>query len=182
MNDIIVLCGLRGSGKTTLGRLLSIRLGRPFVDLDERVRTRLGQPDIAAAFRSAGEPAFRTAECAELQRVLTDAAAGAPCVLALGGGTPTHAPSRELLQAAASAGTARIVLLEAAPAVLGARVSAAPLDRPLLAGASFAEEARILSERRLPLYRQLAAATVRTDQPAEQALDALVAASATTAR
>lgn len=170
---ILVLFGLRGSGKTTLGRLLSMRLGCPFIDLDERVRLRLGGANLASAFRAAGEPAFRAAECAELDAVLQSETGRA--VLALGGGTPTHAPSRDVLTAAQHDKRVRLVLLEAAPAVLGARVSAAPGDRPLLAGATFVEEANVLSERRLPTYRALAEHTVRTDQPTAQALAELEA-------
>lgn len=98
------------------------------------------------------------------------AGTAAPAVLALGGGTPTHAASRCLLEAARVHGRVRIILLDAEPAVLGARVTAAPGDRPLLVGASFPEEAAILSERRLPLYRTLAERTVRTDRPTAETL------------
>ncbi len=174
MQPIIVLLGLRGSGKTTLGRVLSLRLGCPFTDLDERVRARLGLPDLASAFRHLGEPAFREAERAELEAYLANASG--PAVLALGGGTPTFAASRELLESARNQGRVKLVLLDAAPAVLGARVAATPGDRPLLVGASYSEEAQILSERRVPLYRELAQCAVRTDQDTERALEEIAAA------
>lgn len=174
MTPIIVLFGLRGSGKSTLGRVLAVRLGCHFTDLDDRVRSRLGAATIAEAFRGAGEPAFREAEFAELKAYL--AGTRGPAVLALGGGTPTHAASRALLEQARAEGRARLVLLDAAPAVLGARVSAAPGDRPLLVGASFLEEAAILHERRMPIYRALADAMVRTDGPTPDVAEALVTA------
>jgi shikimate kinase len=177
MEPIIILCGLRGSGKSTLGRLLAVRLGCSFVDLDDRVRAALHAPHIATAFRQAGEAAFRAAECKALAETLGELGrGGSRAVLALGGGTPTHAASRELLEAARERGEARVILLDAAPAVLGARVAASPGDRPLLAGTNFAEEAKLLSERRLPAYRKLSHAVVRTDVPTDEALRCLESA------
>ena len=62
------------------------------------------------------------------------------------------------------------MLLEAPPAVLGARLSVAPGDRPLLMGADFAEEATLLAARRMPAYRALAQATVMTARPTAETL------------
>jgi len=171
----IVLIGLRGSGKTTLGTLLAARLGSRFIDLDNRTIARSGHPSVSAMFRAVGEPAFRAAECAALQDVLaTDARHGA--VIALGGGTPTAPGARALLETARANGSIRIVLLEAPPAVLGARLSVAPGDRPLLMGTNFTEEAALLGERRLPAYRALADSTVTTGGTTAESLDALAAA------
>lgn len=170
-----VIIGLRGSGKTTLGRLLAARRGVPFIDLDDRTIADSGHPSVSAMFRVAGEPAFREAERAALAAVLAhEASDGA--VIALGGGTPTAPGARALLEAARAAGAIRIVLLEAPPEVLGARLSVAPGDRPLLMGADFADEARLLGERRLPGYRALADATVTTGGDAAHSLDALIRA------
>ena len=171
----IVLIGLRGSGKTTLGTLLAARLGTRFIDLDHRTIARSGHPSVSEMFRAVGESAFRTAECAALQDVLaTDARHGA--VIALGGGTPTAPGARALLEAARANGSIRIVLLEAPPAVLGARLSVAPGDRPLLMGTNFTEEAALLGERRLPAYRALADSTVTTGGTTAESLEALAAA------
>jgi len=52
-----VLIGLRGSGKTTLGRLLAARRSVPFIDLDDRTVAGSGHASVSAFFRSAGEPA-----------------------------------------------------------------------------------------------------------------------------
>ena len=57
-----VLIGLRGSGKTTLGRLLAARRAVPFVDLDDRTVASAGLASVSAMFRAVGEPAFRLAE------------------------------------------------------------------------------------------------------------------------
>ena len=164
-----VLIGLRGSGKTTLGRLLAARREVPFVDLDDRTIAAAGHASVSAMFRAVGEPAFRQAERAALESALAgDAAAGS--VIALGGGTPTAPGAREMLAAARDAGWIRIVLLEAPPTVLGARLSVAPGDRPLLIGADFAEEATLLAGRRMPAYRALAQATVTTARPTADSL------------
>jgi len=158
-----VLIGLRGSGKTTLGRLLAARRSVPFIDLDDRTVAGSGHASVSAFFRSAGEPAFRAAESLALQAVL---AAPGGAVIALGGGTPT---------APGAAGRVRVVLLEAPPAVLGARLAAAPGDRPLLMGTDFAQEAALLGERRLPLYRSIADAVVTTAGDAEASVAAIEA-------
>lgn len=168
-----VLIGLRGSGKTTLGRLLAARACVPFIDLDDRTIAESGHASVSAMFRAAGEPAFRAAEARALAEVLADPAlAGA--IVALGGGTPTAPGARELLERLRSEGRIRIVLLDAAPAVLGARLAVAPGDRPLLLGANFAEEAALLAERRMPSYRALADATVSTEGDTAATLERLV--------
>ncbi|MEY4942338.1 MAG: Shikimate kinase, partial [Planctomycetota bacterium] len=94
-------------------------------------------------------------------------------VIALGGGTPTAPSARALLASARAAGTIRIILLEAPAETLGARLTNNPGDRPLLAGASFAEEALLLSEARLPMYRTLADAVVSTGGHAEASVEML---------
>jgi shikimate kinase len=167
-----VLIGLRGSGKTTLGRLLAARRSVAFVDLDDRTVASSGHPSVSAMFRALGEPAFREAERAALEHALAhEAPAGS--VIALGGGTPTAPGARELLGRARAEGRVRVVLLEAPPAVLGARLAIAPGDRPLLMGANFAEEAALLADRRMPLYRTLADAVVSTSAGTAESLAAL---------
>ena len=164
-----VLIGLRGSGKSTLGRLLAARKQVAFVDLDDRTVASSGLPSVSAMFRTLGEPAFRAAECAALSHALAhDVPLGA--VIALGGGTPLAPGARELLERARALGTVRIVLLDAPPKVLGARLAVAPGDRPLLVGADFAEEAALLAERRMPIYRALADATVTTAASTHESL------------
>ena len=73
-----VLIGLRGSGKTTLGRLLAARRKVAFVDLDDRTVSASGHPSVSAMFRAEGEPAFRAAERAELAHALAHDAAEQP--------------------------------------------------------------------------------------------------------
>ena len=85
MDKNIVLIGMMGSGKTTVGKLLAQRLRRPFVDTDARIEEREGRsiPDI---FEWDGEEAFRALE-RELARELS---ARSGLIIACGGGLPTQ--------------------------------------------------------------------------------------------
>ena len=77
----IVLVGMPGCGKSTLGEDLAVRLGRPFLDLDHRASELAGKP-IPQIFKEDGEPAFRALE----SRVAREAGRGRGQVLATGGG------------------------------------------------------------------------------------------------
>src|SRR5258706_16117400 len=87
----IILLGFMGSGKTTIGRLLAERLGRAFVDLDDRIESAAGKT-IAEIFASDGEAAFRQLETECLSRILTEERE--PLVIGLGGGTFVHERNR----------------------------------------------------------------------------------------
>jgi shikimate kinase/3-dehydroquinate synthase len=90
----LFLSGPMGSGKSTVGRLLAERLGRPFVDLDRGIEARAGA-STAEIFRTLGEPAFRAIErevASEIARAET------PLVCALGGGTVVDDETRALLR------------------------------------------------------------------------------------
>jgi len=76
----IVLVGLMGSGKTSIGRRLAVRLGLPFRDADTEIEAAAGQT-IAEIFARFGEPAFRDGE----RRVIARLLAGPRIVLATGG-------------------------------------------------------------------------------------------------
>src|SRR6202163_4929217 len=77
----VVLVGMMGAGKSTIGRRLSARLRLPFLDADTEIETAAGMsvPDI---FETHGEPQFRDGEARVIARLLD----GAPTVLATGGG------------------------------------------------------------------------------------------------
>src|SRR5437588_9342018 len=81
MKRHVVLVGLPGSGKTTIGRLAAERLHAGFVDIDAIVERREGRP-IALIFAEKGEAAFREMERKEMEAAL----AGEPAVIAPGGG------------------------------------------------------------------------------------------------
>ncbi|MEL7060041.1 MAG: shikimate kinase [Acidobacteriota bacterium] len=88
----LFLWGFMGSGKSTVGRLLAERLGRPFIDLDARIEARLGRI-IADVFAADGEDAFRAHELESLR----DLSAVPASVVAAGGGAPVLEDSRQTM-------------------------------------------------------------------------------------
>jgi len=140
----IVLIGMRGAGKTTVGRELARRLACPFTDVDELVAELAGRPADELLARE-GEPAFREFEARALRL-----AAGRPGgVVATGGGAVLHAEAfAELAQGAL------VAWLDAPLAVLAERGQQRP--RPPLTDRPLREELALLLERRAPLYRAAA--------------------------
>lgn len=90
-NKIILLVGLMGSGKTSVGKRLAKKLGLPFVDGDQEIEKAAGLPlvDVLKCF---GEEEYRAGEARVMKRLLQ----GEPCVLASGGGSFVPAQVREL--------------------------------------------------------------------------------------
>jgi shikimate kinase len=166
---VIVLVGFMGAGKTTVGHLLSTRLGVPFVDSDLVIEQRSGLP-VRQIFAEDGEPAFRALE----HEVIVGLLDGPDLVLAVGGGAAEHPVTRALLArgddpadlAAPGGGprpprrlaTAQVVYLEVGYDQAMARVGGDP-GRPLLARPDLAAT----YQRRLPLYAGIATLTVATD-------------------
>lgn len=164
---MIILIGLRGSGKTTIGRALAARLNIPFRDLDDATVRVLGASSVSEAWRAQGEKAFREAEKTALAAALS-APAG---VLALGGGTPTAPGASELIRAAQNAGV-RVVYLRGAAAVLRTRLEGKTGDRPSLTGADPLAEIDAVLAKRDPLYLELADMVIDTnDRTHEEVLD-----------
>ena len=138
----IALVGMRGAGKTTLGRALAQRIDSRFLDADQQFETRHGP--IPKFVEARGWSAFRTAERA----VVTDCLARG-VVVATGGGCVEDPAVRRLLTERAF-----VVSLEAPVEVLAARV--ADGSRPSLTGAPVTEEVAEVLERRRPLYEAIA--------------------------
>ena len=165
----IVLIGLRGSGKSTLGARLAESLGRGFVDLDDVTAEVLGFDRAGAAIEARGMDAFRSAELVALEQELNIPER----VIALGGGTPTAAGCSELL----SGDRCRVIYLKARAAALRERLAVADnADRPSLTGGDVLEEIGAVYELRDPLYMELAESVVHTDGVGEDSvLAALIA-------
>lgn len=163
----LVLIGLRGSGKTTAGRLTAQRLNIVFADLDALVLREMGCASVEQAWREQGERAFRAAEAACLARALTHKRDD---VLALGGGTPMIDAARHTLQAAVVAGVVvGPVYLHAPPEALAQRLMADPGDRPSLSDANLSdadlpEEVRGIYEKRDGVYQALAQEVVEVGE------------------
>jgi shikimate kinase len=157
----IALIGLPGAGKTSVGRALAARLGRPFVDLDEAVSQRLGAAP-AEAFARLGEAAFRDAEEAALAEALAPRDGEPDPVVATGGGAVLREANRRAL-----AKSAFVVWLELTPEAAAARLTASPegfRSRPILAGDGAARMRELWEVRRV-LYE--AAADARVDASAD---------------
>ena len=161
----LVLVGLMGAGKTTVGRRCAERLGRSFVDLDELIMTHAAMP-IEDLFRERGEERFREME----REVVVDVCASPlPLVIACGGGTVVDADNRRRLR---DCGT--VVWLRAPTAVLAARVGN-DTSRPLLAGNPAGALER-LAAARADAYKAAADAVVDTDdRDVDEVSDAVLA-------
>lgn len=92
----IILCGYMGSGKTTIGKVLSNLLAMDFVDLDELISTTQGS-GISTIFKNKGEIYFRKSEKKVLRTLLSSPDAQ---VISLGGGTPCYGNNLELIKTA----------------------------------------------------------------------------------
>ncbi|PZQ59334.1 MAG: shikimate kinase [Sphingomonas taxi] len=137
----IVLVGLMGAGKSTVGRRLAIRLGLPFVDADTEIESAAGM-SIADIFAQFGEPYFRDGERRVIQRLID----GRPKVIATGGGAFVNDETRALILSDALA-----IWLDAPVEVLAERVKRRD-TRPLLRGKDPAAVLRELAAVRNPLY------------------------------
>jgi shikimate kinase len=153
----LVLIGYRGTGKSTVGRILAERSGRRFADSDREIEARSGR-SIRVIFAESGEPAFRDWE----ERTLAELIAEAPgAILATGGGAVLREANRRRLR-----DFGFVAWLTAEPAELARRLEAdraGLTDRPALTAAGTLDEiARVLADR-TPLYRGLADAVIPTD-------------------
>jgi len=146
----VVLVGLMGSGKTTVGRLLAQRLGRPFVDSDEVIEAREGRT-VREIWLTDGEPAFRELETAALRAAL---AGEVPSVIAAAGGVVLADRNR----LAITESGVDVVWLHADPEVLAGRATRGD-HRPLLDGDP-AATLRAMATDREELYREVATAAI----------------------
>jgi len=169
----LVLLGLRGAGKSTLGRALASREGLRFLDLDHVAAAFLGHDSVAAAWAAMGEPAFRDAESRALAAVFHDDNQ----IIALGGGTPTAPGAADMIRRAAAENRAVVVYLRCTPELLRSRMlaasEAAMHERPSLTGADPLAEIEVVFAQRDPLYRALATRTLEGIDTLEQGLAAL---------
>lgn len=147
----IILIGLTGSGKTTVGKRLAKQLACPFVDTDDVVIA-TADSSVREIFELQGEPAFRAYESKALELILADEI---PKVIAAAGGVVLAEPNRRAIQNSNS----HVVWLDAEPANLLKRISIGS-HRPLLDDNPSATLETMNVERR-GLYAELA--NVRVD-------------------
>jgi shikimate kinase len=163
----IVLVGMMGVGKSSVGRRLAARLSIPFVDADSEIEAVADNMTIAEIFARHGEAYFRSGEARVIARLLKNG----PQVLATGGGAFMNADTRALIEQAGVS-----VWLQASLDVLLRRTSKRRGDRPLLQTDNPSETLRALLAEREPIYA-LADLTVQSREVPHDAIVADVMAS-----
>ncbi|WP_407061657.1 shikimate kinase [Aureimonas sp. SK2] len=162
----VVLVGLMGAGKTTVGRKLAQMLDLPFVDTDHEIED-ASRMTIADLFATYGEAEFRALEARVVARLLDDG----PRVIATGGGAFMNAGTRKLL-----AERAVTVWLKAELDVLMERVSKKP-TRPLLQTPDPRATLKALMDVRYPVYAEadlhVQTRNVKREAVAKEILDQL---------
>jgi len=137
----IVLVGIMGAGKTTVGKILADRIGIQFVDADQEIERAAGFT-ITDIFEKYGEAEFRKGE----ERVISRILSGQPCVLATGGGAFMSQATRLLIKK-----TATSVWLRVSFEVLAKRLEKRS-GRPLLQTVDPQQTLRALINKRYPIY------------------------------
>jgi shikimate kinase len=159
----IVLVGMMGAGKSTVGRRLSLRLRLPFLDADTEIEAAAGMsiPDI---FETHGEPHFRDGEARVIARLLD----GGPAVLATGGGAFLREETRSRIRSQAVS-----IWLKADADTIMRRVKRRA-DRPLLQTADPAATVGRLIEEREPVYQHADLTIWSRDVPHDKIVDECV--------
>ena len=154
----IVLVGMMGAGKSSIGRRLAERLGVPFVDADAEIESAAGMT-IAEIFAKHGEPYFRAGEARVIARLMENG----PQVLATGGGAVMDRHTRDLIRIKGIS-----VWLKADLDVLLKRTKRRN-DRPL------AEKIKDLIPLREPVYAQSDIIVQSRDEPHDTIVDEIIA-------
>jgi len=155
----LILVGMMGSGKTTVGKSLARYLGKTFVDSDAEITKRTGVT-ISHIFDVEGEDGFRLRETA----AITDLAGSSNMVLATGGGAVLAAQNREMLQQ-----NGIIVYLKANARELWQRTRHSS-HRPLLQNTEPYAKLKELLLQRDPLYQQIADIVIQTGKQSAHVL------------
>jgi shikimate kinase len=152
----VVLVGMMGAGKSSIGRKLAQSLEIPFVDADNEIEAAAGMT-IPEIFASHGEPYFRAGEARVIARLLD----GGPHVLATGGGAFMREDTRHAIRAKAIS-----VWLRADYEVLARRIKRRS-DRPLLKTDDPAATLKVLMTERYPVYAEADITVASRDVPHE---------------
>src|SRR5260221_7553348 len=161
----VVLVGMMGAGKSTIGRRLSVRLRLPFLDADTEIEAAAGMsiPDI---FEAHGEPKFRDGEARVIARLLDSG----PAVIATGGGAFMREETRGRIRSKAAS-----IWLKADVDIIMRRVKRRA-DRPLLQSADPSATVGRPIEEREPVYRHADLTIWSRDVPHEKIVDECIGA------
>lgn len=161
-NKNIVLVGFMGSGKTTVGKVLSHVLGYDFIDTDHIV-VQNEKADIPSIFDIKGEKYFRKVETTALKQGM----AGQDCVVSTGGGIVTTPENTEILRRGI------VIYLEATPRQIYDHIKN-DHTRPLLKEKDVYGTICTMLERRQELYKQVAHYSVNVDDKTPEEICALI--------
>jgi shikimate kinase len=162
----VVLVGMMGAGKSTIGRRLAVRLRLPFLDADAEIELAHAAMTIPEIFAAHGEPYFRDGEARVIARLLD----GGACVLATGGGAFMREETRSRIRDKAVS-----IWLKADADTIMKRVKRRA-DRPLLQTADPAATIGRLIEERHPVYELADIAIASRDVLHEKIVDECIAA------
>jgi shikimate kinase len=162
----VVLVGMMGAGKSTIGRRLSARLRLPFLDADAEIELAHAGMTIPEIFASYGEPYFRDGEARVIARLLDSG----PAVIATGGGAFMREDTRGRIR-----GKAVSIWLKADADIIMRRVKRRA-DRPLLQTADPAATVGRLIEEREPVYRHADLTILSREVPHEKIVDECIEA------
>jgi shikimate kinase len=162
----VVLVGMMGAGKSTIGRRLAARLRLPFLDADNEIELAHAGMTIPEIFAAHGEPYFRDGEARVIARLLD----GGPCVLATGGGAFLREDTRDRIRRQAVS-----IWLKADADIIMRRVKRRA-DRPLLQTADPAATVARLLGKREPIYQHADLTIWSRDVPHEKIVDECIEA------
>ncbi len=149
----IILIGFMGSGKTSVGKHLALRMGFDFLDTDVRIEQK-ERKTIPELFNSMGEEYFRTQETRLLEELMSSAEG---IIVSTGGGMPLREENRELLKK-----TGFVVYLKASNETIVGRLQG-DTTRPLLRGEELTKKVERLQGERMQAYMAAAHLTIDTD-------------------
>lgn len=161
----IVLTGMPGCGKSTLGRKAAKALNLDFVDLDTAIEKALGK-SITDIFKEEGESGFRKAETAELKKQLLN---DSQKIIASGGGIVTQDENLTLLK------NAYVIFIDRPVDIIASDIDSS--NRPLLSNSTKSDEyARLktLYDKRYPLYKSCCNQTLKNTKDRETAINNLI--------
>jgi shikimate kinase len=160
----IVLVGMPGSGKSSVGRRLAQRLNLQFVDSDTKIEEAAGGMSVSDIFARHGEPEFRSLEA----RVITRLLENGPTVIATGGGAFVNVDTRSLIGRYGLS-----IWLKADIEILLRRVKRKN-DRPLLSGNNPEDVLKRLLAERESAYEKADITVISREAPHESVVDAII--------